>query len=68
MSVEKVRKYLAQWGKEDEVREFDASSATRCNPARGPLQTQPVNYVNPASPKADREMYFKVCCGTYLLN
>jgi prolyl-tRNA editing enzyme YbaK/EbsC (Cys-tRNA(Pro) deacylase) len=28
MSIEKVRKYLAQWGKEDEVREFDVSSAT----------------------------------------
>ncbi len=28
MSVEKVRKYLAQWGKEEEVKEFDASSAT----------------------------------------
>ncbi len=28
MSIKKVREYLAQWGKEDEVREFDASSAT----------------------------------------
>ncbi len=28
MSIKIVREYLAQWGKEDEVREFDASSAT----------------------------------------